>query len=178
MEHQKAPVQQPTPTGAAIREWLEADHKRLEELLHLATEGNGTIDRKRYDEFRTGLLRHINIEEKILFPAAMKSNVLEQAAQLRLDHGALAALLVLDPSHTVTHALRTVLAKHNNLEEGNEGVYEECITLIGDLAGSVFANLEASPNIPLAIRAQGEKITDAAKRCLERAGYPGSLLGD
>jgi hypothetical protein len=102
--------------------------------------------------------------------------VLERAAQLRLDHGAIAAMLVLDPSPVVARALRTVLSVHNRIEEGEEGIYEQCIELLAEHAGSVFADLERSPQIPLASRAQGQQLVDAAKRCLGRAGHDPALL--
>ena len=50
------------------------------------------------DHARTGLLRHIGMEEKILFPAARRlvhgEIVTSVIAQLHLDHAALTALLV------------------------------------------------------------------------------------
>lgn len=167
-----------TPAGAAIRQWLESDHARLDVLLNEGLALDGSIDRERYDEFRKGLLRHINIEEKILFPAAMKLAILERAARLRLDHGAIASLLVLDPSPTVTKALRHILDIHNKIEEGEDGIYEQCVELLGEQAGTIFSDLESSPHISLATRAQGQQLLDAAKRSLERAGYAPSLLDD
>jgi hypothetical protein len=44
------------------------------------------------------------------------------AAKLRLDHGALAALLVPTPTLAIIAALRAILGTHNVLEEGAGGV--------------------------------------------------------
>jgi hypothetical protein len=62
------------------------------------------------------LFRHIGVEEKILLPAAQTArggNALPLAAKLRLDHGALAALLVLTPTNAIIAAIRAILAAHN-----------------------------------------------------------------
>jgi hypothetical protein len=83
-----------------IYSYLANDHRRLEEALQRATAGR-EIELQAYSEFRGGLLRHIGMEEKILLPAAQSARggkALPLAAKLRLDHGALAALLVLTPT--------------------------------------------------------------------------------
>jgi iron-sulfur cluster repair protein YtfE (RIC family) len=49
------------------------DHRRLEALLDRATAGSGPIDRELFEQFRAGLLRHIGMEEKVLFPAAQRA---------------------------------------------------------------------------------------------------------
>jgi hypothetical protein len=46
------------------------------------------------------------------------------APRLRLDHGALAALLMLPPVDHTFRAIRAVLDAHNPLEENEGGVYE------------------------------------------------------
>jgi iron-sulfur cluster repair protein YtfE (RIC family) len=56
------------------------------------------IDLEYYHQFRTGILKHIKMEEKILFPAAQRANgniPIPLAAKLRLDHGAITSLMVL-----------------------------------------------------------------------------------
>jgi hypothetical protein len=104
--------------------FLASDHARLDGLLQRAMTAGGAVDRAAYAEFRAGLLRHISLEEKILLPAAQRwqgGDPLPLAARLRLDHGALAALLVPTPTPAIIAALRTVLAAHNALEEGPGG---------------------------------------------------------
>ena len=77
------------------------DHRRLEALLDRAAAGPGPIDPELFEQFRAGLLRHIAMEEKILLPAVQRARggtPLPIARQLRLDHGAIAALLVPTPT--------------------------------------------------------------------------------
>jgi hemerythrin superfamily protein len=159
--------------------YLEDDHRRLDALLKDALKENGKIDREAYDEFRRGLLRHIGIEESILFPTVQKSLgavVLEYAAKLRLDHGALAALLVLDPDAKIIQAVRTILIPHNIMEEGPPGVYAICERVLDEDAASILEQIGHVTEPPLAVRKQSNALRDAAKRSLERAGFPASLL--
>ena len=50
------------------------DHRRIEKLLDLATKNPDEIQMEYYQGFRSGLLTHIKMEEKVLFPAAQKAN--------------------------------------------------------------------------------------------------------
>ena len=89
--------------------FFAADHRRLDTFLRRAMTDAEVIDRGAYAEFRAGLLRHIGMEEKILLPAAQRlggGKPLAMAAKLRLDHGALAALLVPTPTPTIIAVLR------------------------------------------------------------------------
>jgi hypothetical protein len=75
---------------------LAEDHARLDGLLQCAVADAGAINHAAYAAFRAGLLRHIGMEEKVLLPAAQRWRggvPLPIAAQRRLDHSALAALL-------------------------------------------------------------------------------------
>jgi hypothetical protein len=134
----------------------------------------GVIDRAAYAEFRTGLLRHISLEEKILLPAAQRwqgGNPLPLAARLRLDHGALATLLVPTPTPAIIVAIRTVLTTHNTLEEGPRGVYERCEHLAGAEADALMAQLRAAPDVPVAPYADGPQVMRVVRRALARARY-------
>src|SRR5262245_30922604 len=74
---------------------------RLDALLERAMSDPENIDDSAYAQFRAGLLKHIGMEEKVLLPAAQKlrgGEPLPVAPRLRLDHGALAALLVPSPT--------------------------------------------------------------------------------
>ena len=57
-----------------LYQFFTKDHHRIEELLSKATTLPGEIEMNYYHQFRTGLLRHIKMEEKTLFPAAKKAN--------------------------------------------------------------------------------------------------------
>jgi hypothetical protein len=133
-----------------------------------------TIDRAAYAEFRAGLLKHISLEEKILLPAAQRwqgGDPLPLAAKLRLDHGALAALLVPTPTPAIIAALRTILTAHNTLEEGPGGVYERCEELAGTEVDALLAQLQAAPDVPVAPYSDGPQVMSVVHRALARAGY-------
>ncbi len=110
----------------SIRQFLTDDHRRLDALLARAASCRTHEELAAYDGLRRGLLRHIGIEEKILLAAAqrLRGAPLEQAARLRLDHGALVALLMPIPTPAILRAISTVLAAHNPVEEGPGGVYD------------------------------------------------------
>jgi hypothetical protein len=93
------------------------------------------------------------------------------AAKLRLDHGALAALLVPTPTPTIIAALRAILAAHNMIEEGPGGVYELCEQLAGPEAEALLAQLHAAPEVPVAPHSDGPRVLAATRRALARAGY-------
>jgi hypothetical protein len=154
--------------------FLADDHARLDALLQRAITSPGDIDRAAYAEFRAGLLKHISMEEKILLPAARRARggePLPLAARLRLDHGALATLLVPTPTTAIIATLRTILAAHNAIEEGSEGIYATCEQLVGAEADSLLAQLYAAPEVPVAQHADGPRVIETMRRALARAGY-------
>jgi hypothetical protein len=153
---------------------LAGDHTRLDGLLQRAMTAASRIERAAYAEFRAGLLRHISLEEKILLPAAQRWQggvPLSWATKLRLDHGALAALLVPTPTPAIIAAIHTVLAAHNALEEGPGGVYERCEQLAGTEADALLAQLCAAPEVPVAPYADGPQVMSVVRRALASAGY-------
>jgi hypothetical protein len=166
----------------AVRAILEPDHRRLEALLDRACEDPDAIGRASYDAFREGLLRHIAIEEKVLLAEAKRlrgGEPLAAAAQLRLDHAAIAALLAVRPTAETVRELRALLAVHNTLEEGEEGVYAECERLSGDGLADLIERMRAVPPArvaeyasPVRLRAQLRRAIDAAwaARGAARAG--------
>jgi hypothetical protein len=157
-----------------ITDFLVKDHGRLEGLLHLAVAGAGAVDQGTYDQFRAGLLRHIGMEEKILLPAAQRlrgGQPLSIAAKLRLDHGAIASLLMPLPSAAVIATIRAVLKVHNTIEEGPGGLYETCDELAGSEAAQLLAKLQAAPELAVLRCSDSPVVMPAVQRALERAGY-------
>lgn len=152
-----------------IARYLADDHVRLDALLR-----RGTSDPSAYAEFRRGLLRHIGMEEKLLLPAAQRARggeALPAAARLRLDHGAIAALLVPSPRPAIVAALRGILERHNAVEEGPDGVYAACERLAGDDGASLLAALRTFPEPPVNPHVDSELVEGATRRALARAGY-------
>ncbi len=160
---------------------LAEDHALLDGLLQHSLTEAGLINHAAYAEFRAGLLRHISLEEKLLLPAAQRlrgGEPLALAAKLRLDHGALAALLVPTPTPAIVAALRRILAAHNVVEEGPGGVYECCERLAGAEVEALLAQLRAAPEVPVAPHSDGPEVMDVVRRALVRAGYDEALLDE
>jgi hypothetical protein len=156
------------------------DHARLDGLLRGAIDDPARIDAAAYAAFRAGLLKHIGMEEKILLPAAQHARggePLPIAAKLRLDHGALAALLVPHPTPAVVAALGAILAAHNPIEEDPGGLYDTCDELAGAERDALLARLRAAPEVPIARHVDGPRVLASARRALERAGYRLDLEG-
>ncbi len=169
-----------TAAADTIGRHLRADHERLEGLLARAVARPEAIDLQAYDAFRRGLLRHIGLEEKILLPAARRcrgGEPLPAAARLRLDHGALAALLVPTPTPGIVAAIRSILAGHNEIEEAPGGVYDVCEQLVAGGGAELLAELQNAPEVPTSAHVDGELIVAATRRALMRAGYDPAMLG-
>lgn len=159
---------------SGIARHLAADHRRLEELLAAATAGEGPVDLAAYAEFRRGLLRHIGIEEKVLLPAAQRAGggaPVPVAARLRLDHGAIVALLVPTPTPAIVATLRHVLDRHDAIEEGPDGLYAVCDALLGPDAASVVEEMRRYPEVPVSPHNDAAGVLPAVERALARAGY-------
>jgi hypothetical protein len=159
-----------------LADLLADDHRRLDTLLDSALADPGKVDRAAYDRFRAGLLRHIGMEEKILLPAAQRlrgGEPLPIATKLRLDHGAFAALLMPTPTAAILAKIRSILADHNALEEGRDGLYEVCDKLAGVETERLLAALRAAPEVNVMPPSDSPAVVNAVRRALERAGYAG-----
>ena len=93
------------------------------------------------------------------------------AAKLRIQHGALAALLVPSPTRAIGAVLRAILKDHNPFEEGSGGVYEICERLAGSAAATMLAKLQSYAEIKLAPHNDGPLVMESTRRALARAGY-------
>lgn len=157
-----------------LAQFLAEDHRRLDALLQSAAAQPAQVNREVYDQFRAGLLRHIGMEEKILFPAVQRwrgGTPLPIAAKLRLDHGALATLLMPTPTPAILAIIRRLLTNHNVLEEGPGGVYDLCDQLAGSEAGQLLIALRASPSVAVMPHSDSPAVMTTLRRTLERAGY-------
>ena len=101
--------------------------------------------------FRRGLLRHISIEERVLFPEMRKRRGMTPLEQkLHRDHAALAALLVPPPSSAEIHQIAAILTVHNELEERAGGLYEIIESLAGAELATLMDRVHAIPAVPVA----------------------------
>jgi hypothetical protein len=136
-----------------LSRFFSEDHRRLDALLERATAEPRQVDQAPFEEFRAGILRHIGMEEKVLFTAAREARggrPLPLAARLRVDHGAIAALLVPTPTPDIVAKIVAVLSPHNLREEETGGVYEQCDDALGaSAAEALVEELRHFPEVPL-----------------------------
>ncbi len=168
-----------------ITEYLTADHERLDKLLARVVEqeslqAGASITSPNYNAFKNGMLLHIRIEETLLLPAAKQANngePLAIAAKLRLDHGAIAALVVPPPNLKLLQALQTVLKSHNPLEDGPLGAYAVCDTLLDNAeVARIIQTIGAMSPVPFSKTINPVLAMESAGRALERAGFSRSLV--
>jgi hypothetical protein len=148
---------------------LTADHAHLEALLLRAAKDPSRFDHEAFEEFRAGLLRHISIEEKILLPDARRrrhGTPLPLAARLRVDHGALAALLVPTPDAALVVEIQQILRPHDVLEEEPGGLYDQCEELAGDEVESLLDRVRVAPSVPAAKHFDGHGVHRSAAEAL------------
>jgi len=119
-----------------VAEYLEWDHDRLDGLLErassLVTSGNRAEAAALFSEFKTGLLRHIRMEEEVLFPAFEQATDFGRGGPttvMRSEHLEIRGVLQgieeffkdkdRDPGEfaRLRHSLLAVLGEHNSKEE-------------------------------------------------------------
>ncbi len=160
--------------AGSIASLLAEDHRRLDGLLQAAAAHPGQVDREAYDQFRAGLLRHIGMEEKILLPAVQRrrsGEPLPIAAKLRLDHGALATLLMPTPTSRILVMIRRILTEHNALEEGADGLYATCDRLLAKEIAPLLAALRATSTVAVMPHSDSPAVMSTLQGALARAGY-------
>ena len=153
---------------------LSHDHRRLDALFHSAVANPFQMEPSAYNQFRAGLLRHIGLEEKILLPTLQRlagGRPFPLAAKLRLDHAALAALLMPRPRPAILAAIRAILSVHNVLEEGPEGLYEAADHLAESEIGLLLERLRAAPEVIVMPPSDSAAVMRTVRSALERAGY-------
>lgn len=156
-------------TAGPIATELARDHARLDALLAQAIATPGALARAPFDAFRAGLLRHIAVEEKILLRAARDARGGEPLPcfrRLRVDHGALASLLVPTPDAALVAELRSVLEPHNRIEEEPGGLYEVCDELLAARAAELVERMRAYPPVRVAPYSDGPRVVRRAADAL------------
>jgi hypothetical protein len=157
-----------------LSSYLKNDHARLERLLERAFGDPPQVDQEAYAQFRSGLLRHIMLEERILLPEVTHLSGGRPPAiaeRIRLDHGALSALMVPPPTRSILQTLRSILRVHNALEEGEGGLYQICDHTAGEKAPSILMRMTSAGDVPLRPFNKKPEALQAARRALARAGY-------
>lgn len=157
-----------------LHQFFTEDHHRLDKLLTKATVQTDKIDMEYYHQFRTGLLRHIKMEETILFPAAKKADpaVAQQLiSRYRLDHGALTSLMVPPPTAALIKVIRWLLEKHDLAEEEPGGLYDVCEALTHGQTQELLNRLKETTEVPVHPPNAAPIAIESAKRALLRAGY-------
>lgn len=152
-----------------IHAFLAADHVRLRALLAAATADPSRIALEPYTAFRGGLLRHIAMEEKVLFRLTREQrdgDPLPVTRQLHADHAAIASLLVPPPTHALLATLRDLLDEHDVLEEGPDGLYAECERLLGPELAPVLALMHEIPPVRVAQHVDEPRIHEHIARML------------
>ncbi len=160
--------------NSELYHFFTRDHRRIEDLLEKATKNPDQIAMDCYNSFRIGLLTHIKMEEKILFPAAQKANggePLPITSQLRLDHGAITALLTLPPDRSVIKVLWHILEVHDQREEAPGGMYDLCEALTRDQTQKLLEALSGITEVPVHPPNPSPLVLGAAKRAVARAGF-------
>lgn len=150
-----------------IRQWLEVDHRVMGALLD-RSDAHGSFDKDAFEQLRGRLLRHIGIEEKVLLRATYEvlGHPIARARQVRVEHGAIAALLVPTPDAELVRELRMLLRAHDTLEEGEEGIYAECDRILGPRADELVQAADAFPIVPVARHFDGENVVRTAEDAL------------
>jgi hypothetical protein len=155
--------------GGSVARFLAADHARLDGLLAAAVRERGALDVAAFDAFRAGILWHIAVEEKLLFPAVRQARGGDPHPdwkRLRIDHGAITSLLVPSPTPQIVAEIRSVLAPHNAVEEGPGGVYERCDALLGAGAAALLEKVRAYPPVKTAPHRDGPRVLRTAEEAL------------
>ena len=150
-----------------LHEFLSRDHQRLDALLARCM---ASVDPEAYDELRRGLLRHIAIEERVLFPLLRIAGAMtEVERQLHRDHAALAALLVPPPSGAEIAQIAAILEPHNELEERDGGMYECVEALTGAKLGALMTRVHAVPEVRVAPHADTPIVRSSIEQLVREA---------
>ena len=154
-----------------ISQYLTNNHTWLHALLSAAGHG-GRFDAAAFAEFRTSVLRHIAIEEKLLLPAVrrVRGAPIAQARALRVEHAALTSLLVPTPDLALCAEIGALLSAHDAQEEGDDGVYAQCEWLLGAERSRVLAEQAGNfPAVPVAAHFDGPGTYRTAELALAAA---------
>ena len=152
-----------------VTEYLAADHQRLHALL--AQAASGPFDADAFERFRGGLLRHIGIEEKLLFPEVRRRGAAppEAMRRLRVEHAALVSLLVPTPDAALAAEIEAFLSIHDAREEGAGGVYASCEAILGEASAALAEAARQFPAVRMARHFDGHGVHRTAREAIASA---------
>ena len=120
-------------SAGRLRAMLEADHRSIQRLLEAAGGDREGVDREAWDAFRARLLRHMAIEDELLFRAASAAGGGPAFdPRLALEHRAMAALVLPVPDRALVAELRGLMLDHEAREDRDGGAYARCEALLGE----------------------------------------------
>jgi hypothetical protein len=152
-----------------VTDYLTADHARLHALL--AQAAGPPFDMGAFEQFRAGLLRHIGIEEKLVFAEIRRrlGGQFEAANRLRIEHAALTSLLVPTPDAALVAEIQGLLDVHDAREEGPDQVYARCEAVLGDASAALAEAAQRYPAVPTVRHFDGPAAHRTARAALESA---------
>jgi hypothetical protein len=155
-----------------VTRYLADDHVRLDALLARATAAPDGVGLEPYGAFRAGLLRHIAIEEKLLFPRLRElrgGDPHPDWMRLRVDHGAITSLLVPPPTRELVAEIRSILGPHNAIEEGPGAPYASADLLPPAEAAALVERMRAYPPVRVAPYRDGPRVLRTAADALRQS---------
>jgi hypothetical protein len=164
-----------------IHSFLAGDHERLGALLARAASDPRSFDAASFAEFRSGILRHIAMEERILSPAARRANggrPLPMTRRLRVEHGAIAILLVPTPGRAIVEELRSIFSGHHAAEEDPSGHFDLCDRLLAGDAEAVVERMRRFPAVRVAPHYDGPGALRTAEEALRLSSRQTAYTGD
>ena len=161
------------PYRGPIARFLGADHESLHGWLEASLRGGAHVDLDPFHRFRAGILRHIALEEKLLIPRATEAAGGDRptvAEFLRVDHSAIAALLVPTPTPKIVAELRSILAHHDLREEEAGGLYDVCDRALGAQAAlRLVDEMTEHPPVKLKAYNDGPRVARHMWQSVDRA---------
>ena len=75
------------------------------------------------------------------------------------------------PTPVIVGTLRHILVRHNEVEEGQDGLYATCDRLLAPDAPAILAAIAAYPAVAVSPHNDRATVMPAVTRALDRAGY-------
>ena len=159
-------------TRERITDYLLADHREIEAALARARAGAFDLDA--FTAMRRRLLRHIAVEEKILFPAvrAAEPAALFDAREIKIEHAAIGSLLVPVPDLALAGEIAELLARHDEREESPAGVYARCEAALGGASFELAGRAHAFPEVRASAYLDRPGLRRTAREALAAAARP------